>query len=126
MTKVRLKGLLSGLVLALLLTLPLQAAEATAHTYVLLVGISEYADQQIKPRPHAEADAQALYDLFTDKDYLGVDADRICVDQLAPQTVIDQMAALLLPILRTQPCRIFSEITEVTDAYQREPEKLFD
>jgi hypothetical protein len=58
--------------------------------------------------------------------YLGVDADRICVDQLAPQTVIDQMAALLLPILRTQPCRIFSEITEVTDAYQREPEKLFD
>jgi C-terminal peptidase prc len=77
MTKVRLKGLLSGLVLALLLTLPLQAAEATAHTYVLLVGISEYADQQIKPRPHAEADAQALYDLFTDKDYLGVDADHI-------------------------------------------------
>src|SRR5262249_21187063 len=43
----------------------------------VLVGISKYADQQIKPRPHAEADAKALYDLFTNKDYLGVDADHI-------------------------------------------------
>ena len=39
--------------------------------------VSQYEDQQIKPRPHAEADAQALYDLFTNKDYLGVDADHI-------------------------------------------------
>src|SRR6266852_1240543 len=77
MTKARLTGLLTGLVLALLVTLPLRAAEATPQSYVVLVGISQYADQQIKPRPHAEADAKALYDLFTNKDYLGVDADHI-------------------------------------------------
>jgi hypothetical protein len=58
--------------------------------------------------------------------YLGVDPDRICVDQLAPQSVLDQMAALLLPILRTQSCRIFSETAEVTRAYQEKPERLFD
>jgi C-terminal peptidase prc len=42
---------------------------------VVLVGISNYADKQIKPRPHAEDDAKALFDLLTDKKYLGVDAE---------------------------------------------------
>jgi C-terminal peptidase prc len=39
--------------------------------YVVLVGIDQYQDPQIKPRKHAEADAKALYDLFASKDYLG-------------------------------------------------------
>jgi C-terminal peptidase prc len=77
MTKARLRGLLTGLVLALLAALPLRASEATSHPYVVLVGISQYTDEQIKPRPHAEADAKALYDLFIKKDYLGVEADHI-------------------------------------------------
>jgi carboxyl-terminal processing protease len=77
MTKARLSGLLAGLVFALLVALPLRAAEATSQTYVVLVGISQYTDEQIKPRPHAEADAKALYDLFIDKDYLGVDAEHV-------------------------------------------------
>jgi carboxyl-terminal processing protease len=77
MTKVRLTGLLTALIVALLASLPLRAAEATPHTYVVLVGIKDYPDPQIKPRPHAEEDAQALYDLFTNKDYLGVAADHI-------------------------------------------------
>ena len=41
MTKVRLTGLLTGLILALLVSLPLRAAEATPHTYVVLVGIKD-------------------------------------------------------------------------------------
>src|SRR5260370_15969517 len=45
--------------------------------HVVLVGISDYADKQIKPRPKAEDDAKALYDLFTNKDHLGVDAKNI-------------------------------------------------
>src|SRR5712692_6223481 len=77
MTKARCMALAAGLVLALLIALPVRAAEATPQSYVVLVGISQYADQQIKPRPHAEADAKALYDLFTNKDYLGVDTDHI-------------------------------------------------
>jgi len=44
-----------------------------AKTYAVLVGVSQYADPQIKPRRHAEADAKAMYDLFTDKTYLGAD-----------------------------------------------------
>jgi carboxyl-terminal processing protease len=55
---------------------PARAEEnRTPQPYVVLVGISNYADKQIPPRPHAEADTQALYDLFTNKDYLGVDAE---------------------------------------------------
>jgi carboxyl-terminal processing protease len=71
-----------GAVLALgLLALPLRADQSqaeqdkTSHPYVVLVGISNYADKQIKPRPHAEDDAKALFDLLTDKKYLGADSE---------------------------------------------------
>jgi carboxyl-terminal processing protease len=48
------------------------AAEAgAAKTYVVVAGVSEYADSQIKTRRHAETDAKALYDLLTDPKYLG-------------------------------------------------------
>jgi carboxyl-terminal processing protease len=52
---------------------PVRAEEkATPQTYVILIGISHYNDKQIKPRPHAEEDAKALYELFTNKEYRGV------------------------------------------------------
>jgi len=51
-----------------------KAAPAKPRTFAVLVGISEYADKQINPRRFAEADAKALYDLFTDAQYLGVPA----------------------------------------------------
>ncbi len=63
-----------------LLALPLRAEQPkaeqdkTSQPYVVLIGINNYADKQIKPRAHAEEDAKALYELFTDKKYLGVDA----------------------------------------------------
>src|SRR5207249_3064902 len=61
-----------------LTALPARAAEeATPRPYVVLVGISTYPDKQILPRPHAEADAKALYDLFRDKKYLGADAGQV-------------------------------------------------
>ncbi len=59
---------------------PVRGAEEAAPTpqpYVILVGIDKYSDPAIKPRVHAEADAKALYDLFTNKDYLGVKPDHI-------------------------------------------------
>src|SRR4051794_29843393 len=55
----------------------LQAAEEAPQPYVVLVGIDQFKDPQIKARQHAEADAQAMYDLFTSKDYLGVSKQRI-------------------------------------------------
>src|SRR5207237_9654486 len=57
--------------------LPGRAAEKQGQPYVVLVGISQYQDKQIKPRPHAEADVKALYDLFMNKDYLGVQPDHM-------------------------------------------------
>ena len=64
-----------------LVALPLRAEQPrnqkarSSQTYVVLVGISNYADKQIKPRPHAEDDARALSRLFADKKYLGVDGE---------------------------------------------------
>jgi C-terminal peptidase prc len=71
-------GLLGATLLALPSS-PARAAEAVeaAQPYVVLVGVGEYADKQITPRPHAEADAKALYDLFVNKGHVGVDADHI-------------------------------------------------
>jgi carboxyl-terminal processing protease len=52
-----------------------EAPAAKSQPYVVLVGVSNYTDKHIKPRPHAEDDARALYKLLTDKKYLGVDAE---------------------------------------------------
>jgi C-terminal peptidase prc len=76
MTKAFRTRLLAGLLVALVALASgarARAEEKSApHPYIVLVGISQYHDKQIKPRPHAEDDAKALYDVFTNKDYLGV------------------------------------------------------
>lgn len=80
MYRPRLAGLLglSAALLLLLPTSPLRAAEAQpSQPRVVLIGIGTYGDKQIKARKHAEADAKALYDLFTDKQYLGAKADNV-------------------------------------------------
>src|SRR4051812_17423687 len=79
MTKAFLRCLVGGVLTALAFSQPVRAdapkpATTKPHTYAVLVGISQYADKQIKPRPNAEADAKALYELATNKDYLGADA----------------------------------------------------
>jgi C-terminal peptidase prc len=84
MSKVKLAGLRATLVLVVVLFLngaifptAAKAAEERSGPYVVLVGVSQYADKQIKPRPHAEADAQALYDTFVNKGYGAVKADHV-------------------------------------------------
>jgi C-terminal peptidase prc len=75
MTKVMLKGLMAGWMLAALAALPLRAAEDTPpkpKAFAVVVGIDHYADVQIKPRAHAEADAKALYQVLSSNDYLGI------------------------------------------------------
>lgn len=74
------KPVLTRTLAALFLLLPVlsaRAAEERAQPYIVLVGIDKYADAQIKPRTHAEADAQAMYDLFTNKVFLGVDPTHV-------------------------------------------------
>ena len=70
MTKVKIAVLASALAGALLTFLPARGADDPPKAYVVLVGIGDYPDKQIKPRKHAEADAKALYDLFSDKSRL--------------------------------------------------------
>ncbi|MGE3804672.1 MAG: caspase family protein, partial [Gemmataceae bacterium] len=77
MTKSKTTWMVAALLLGLVLTAQARSAEAEPQTYIVLVGIDKYADPQIKPRAFAEADAKALYDLFTDKQYLGADAAHI-------------------------------------------------
>src|SRR5262249_31770466 len=83
MTKAMFTGLLAGLAVALAAGLPARAAEPdkaeakASQPYVVLIGISDYADKQINSRAHAEDDAEALYDLLTNKEYLGADADHV-------------------------------------------------
>jgi C-terminal peptidase prc len=79
MTKVKLTGLIGGLIAALAIVLPSPAAEeaAPSRAFAVLVGIGKYADGKIQPRPHAEEDIKALYDLVTNKDYLGVEKERV-------------------------------------------------
>jgi C-terminal peptidase prc len=77
MIRAKMRGVLVSLILMALAVLPGRAEETQSQPYVLLIGVSQYADKQIKPRPHAEADATALYDLFTHKDHMGVKADHI-------------------------------------------------
>jgi C-terminal peptidase prc len=54
-----------------------EEASKAPQAYVVLVGISDYTDKAIKPRPHAEADVKALYDIFTSKDYMGADGKHV-------------------------------------------------
>jgi len=64
--------------LALAAVLPARAADGDdQEPYVVLVGIEKYPDAQIIPHPHAVADAQALYDVFANKDYSGTDAAHV-------------------------------------------------
>src|SRR5262245_12233761 len=77
MFRAKLTGLL-GLVLLAATVTPVRAAEEQpSQVYAVVVGVSDYADAQIKPRPHAEADAKALYGLLTNPKYLGVPADHV-------------------------------------------------
>ncbi len=79
MTKAMFTRSLGAVLAVLALTLSVRAEDAgnSSQPYVVLVGISNYADKQIKPRPHAEDDAKALYDLFTSDKYLGADAKHV-------------------------------------------------
>jgi C-terminal peptidase prc len=53
---------------------PVRASEEAApKTHVVIVGVSDYADSQIKPRPTAEPGAKALYDIAVDPKHIGAD-----------------------------------------------------
>ena len=79
MTKAMFTRTLVAWLAAMALALSAHAEEGAKapQTHVILIGISKYSDPQIKARPHAEDDIKALYDVFTDKKYLGVDAKNV-------------------------------------------------
>jgi C-terminal peptidase prc len=100
MNRAKLTGLVTSLVLALLVVVPLRAEQKSEGAYVVLVGVGQYADKQIKPRPHAEADAKALYDVFADKKYLGAAPDHIRLLLNSPDEKRDSQPATHANILQ--------------------------
>lgn len=106
MTQAMLTRWLGALLAVALPALSLRADQPKAETdksaqpYVVMVGISNYADKQIKPRPHAEEDAKALFSLFTDKKYLGVDAEHSRLLLGDPDKVAGSQAATHENILK--------------------------
>jgi carboxyl-terminal processing protease len=74
--------ILTGLLVILVcgaVFVPARAADEAPKpkAYIVLVGVNDYADKQIKPRKFAEADAKALYDLFADAKYLDTDKENV-------------------------------------------------
>jgi C-terminal peptidase prc len=61
---------------------PARAADPAADSngpgkpYLVVVGVGEFKDKAIHPRPTADADAKAIYKLLTDPKVLGVPTDR--------------------------------------------------
>ncbi|QVL33153.1 S41 family peptidase [Telmatocola sphagniphila] len=59
---------------------PLSAADwksTIPKSYVVIVGVGQFGDKQLKSRPSAEVDAKAYYDLFTDPKIGTVPADHV-------------------------------------------------
>ena len=77
MLKTSVKYVLGLMLLAGLAANQARAVDELPQPFVVLVGINQYNDPQIKSRKFAEADAKALYDLFVDKNRLGVNPNRI-------------------------------------------------
>ncbi|MGL4424547.1 MAG: caspase family protein, partial [Gemmataceae bacterium] len=56
-----------------------EAPKPNQGTYVVLVGAGTFTDPAIQARPTADADAQTMYDLFTNAKYAGVPAERVAL-----------------------------------------------
>src|SRR5262249_51786431 len=65
------------LVIVAVAAMPFRAVAAPPTAYVVLVGVGDYTDPGIQPRNHVEADARALYDRVTDKQYLDGDRENV-------------------------------------------------
>lgn len=75
-------GVVAALTVAVGMQSPAMAAEPNGEPaksqgpYVVIVGVGEFKDKAISPRPTADADAKALHAMLTDPKYLGVPANR--------------------------------------------------
>jgi carboxyl-terminal processing protease len=55
---------------------PKDSSGGPGNAYLVVVGVGEFKDKAIHPRPTADTDAKALYKLLTDPKYLGVSPER--------------------------------------------------
>ena len=69
------RALWIGLVASLLA--PALALAGPGTTHAIIVGVGTTADPQIQPRPFAELDAKAMYDLVLDSKRLGAPAENV-------------------------------------------------
>ena len=55
------------------------APKPSQGNYAVLIGVSQFDDKAIQPRPSADADAKAMYDLVADAKAIGIPEQRIAL-----------------------------------------------
>ncbi len=60
------------------------AAKPAQGGYAVLIGVGEYDDRAIKPRPTADADAKAMYDFVIEPKHVGIAPERVALLLSAP------------------------------------------
>jgi carboxyl-terminal processing protease len=55
------------------------AAKPSQGGYAVLIGVSQFDDPAIKPRPTADADAKAMYDFVVDGKHVGLAPERVAL-----------------------------------------------
>jgi hypothetical protein len=80
---------------------PIALSNGPGKTYLVSVGIGEFKDKAIHPRPTADTDAKALYKLLTDSKVLGVSPDRAKVLTSADATKESVVKAIESAITET-------------------------
>ncbi|MFO0847358.1 MAG: S41 family peptidase [Gemmataceae bacterium] len=75
------------------------AAKPAAGPFVVLVGVSEFTDPAIKPRPTADADARLVYDTLADPAYLA-SPDRVILLTSTPDAKRNERKATRENVLK--------------------------
>src|SRR5689334_17612548 len=65
---------------------PVPSSNGPGKAYLVAVGVGEFGDKAIQPRPTADTDARALHKLLTDAKVLGIAPDRAKVFTSADAT----------------------------------------
>ncbi len=68
--------------------------------YAVLIGVSAFDDPAIKPRPSADADAKALYDLMVDPKTIGIPSSRVVLLTSTPDAKRNGLKATKENILK--------------------------
>lgn len=79
MNRFLITAILSTVLLAPALPAEEPAVKPAKGNYAVLIGVGEYDDRAIKPRPTADVDAKAMYDFVIDGKHMGIAPERVAL-----------------------------------------------